>query len=451
MYLEVGKKKGSKHLWVKGWPSAIAYLLLQAKYTDIRQELWNLLPDCHRQSWNKLRVELELSVSDTSGTFVDVTVDMNRFKGLTTSGRIKDFITAMDEYSFPCVKCPAGCFAYVDECQTVSFEHFIAWKFGHSIFDGAAAEFKGARSDWPKVSVHLEQFTVSPAVAVTEKGLSVLMCASHKAGMSREFIHVPRHPVLGDIGSQYPDQSAAAILTPNVIRAGRFGRYTNSYHVISAVGGYSGISSSSIVPELESTVVDMRLGAATFLAATNRSDVYETTHERYLQMREGQYLFDRSMFAYNCHSKPSDEKCKECLGGGTFVRVEDAYAVHEHLQNKNAQENSSSAESSTVAVKPESVVSTVVIHKPDGFGRNPAESCIAEFGENTASASVLILLVRLCPRLQLALLQTTQVPTSSVITNVDNLLKSCAHRRSKFGRICLNDAKQTEKVVQTEL
>jgi hypothetical protein len=33
------------------------------------------------------------------------------------SGKISDFIAAMDDFCFPTIKCPAGCFAYADQCQ----------------------------------------------------------------------------------------------------------------------------------------------------------------------------------------------------------------------------------------------------------------------------------------------------------------------------------------------
>ena len=62
-----------------------------------------------------------------------------------------------------------------------------------------------------------------------------------------------------DLGFQIPDTCAAAILTPNVIRAGRMGKWTNSSHVVTAIGGYTGISSSSIAEKYDSSFHDERL------------------------------------------------------------------------------------------------------------------------------------------------------------------------------------------------
>lgn len=78
------------------------------------------------------------------------------------------------------------------------------------------------------------------------KGLVILFCSHHGKSLTKDVVHVPVHPVLGDLGFEYPDTCAAATLTPNVIRAGRRGVWTNSGHVISAIGGYSGLSSSYI-------------------------------------------------------------------------------------------------------------------------------------------------------------------------------------------------------------
>lgn len=44
----------------------------------------------------------------------------SHFQQLMTHRLTANFITAMCDYRFPSVKCPADCFAFVDECQTVN-------------------------------------------------------------------------------------------------------------------------------------------------------------------------------------------------------------------------------------------------------------------------------------------------------------------------------------------
>jgi hypothetical protein len=257
VYLQVGSKYPGKDLWAHSWPAAIAYLLRHDSYAAIRSRLWHFLPDVHRQSWQVLAGEMNLDTSDSmADAFKDVTSHLSRYEALTKSGVIADFLSAMKDYSFPCVKCPAGCFAYVDECNTVSFKHFIAWKFAVSIYGGNATQLNGAQNDWPMSSLQLGTFLVSPSVIINAQGLSVLVCKFHKNGLTKPLIHVPSNPVLGDIGFQSPDKTAASILTPNMIRAGRMSKWTNSSHVINAVGGYTGISSSSIAQRVDLTLIN---------------------------------------------------------------------------------------------------------------------------------------------------------------------------------------------------
>jgi hypothetical protein len=329
-------------MWKHGWPCAVAYLLVHKNHANIRANLWNLLPLTIRQGWKQLAVNVSLNI-DAPAVFTDVTAGIARYHELTTSGVIADFITAMTDYSFPSVKCPAGCFAYVDECQSLSFKHFLAWKFGIHLFNANAMEMKGARQDWPAVAVQLDTFTVSPSVAVTDEGLSLLLCKHHVKRLTKSIIHVPINPVLGDMGFQLPDTTAAAVLTPNVIRAGRMGKWTNSSHVINAIGGYTGISSSSIAPKMDVPILNMRLATAEFLSATNRMDVCSTQYQRYAILPNGEQQWNEDLMTYKRFLRPSDGKRTQCLSGATAVYSHEAFTAHHRLFNRDCHDGSHDA------------------------------------------------------------------------------------------------------------
>ena len=61
----------------------------------------------------------------------------------------------MEDFAFPSVKCPAGCFAFVDECSFLPFNHFLDWKFNLSFFGGDRTMLTGPRTDWPSYSVSI--------------------------------------------------------------------------------------------------------------------------------------------------------------------------------------------------------------------------------------------------------------------------------------------------------
>ena len=256
--------------WSCAWPSVITSLLSLEKYKEIRVHLWGMLPTSFKQWWHLVAEAENLNVNEP-GVFTDNTFTRKRFERLVNSGVIADFLTAMTEYAFPCVKCPAGCFAYGDEMNLLQFHHFIEWKFNVPIFNSKKSLLTGARSDWPSVSLQLEQFSVKPGLIIDcDGGLSVLFCSAHGKDLKAAFVHVPTNPVLKDHGLQYPDHCAAAILTPNVIRAGKMCRYTNSTHTIRAVGGYTGISSSTLACSVDRTIQDERLAMAECLAISHR-------------------------------------------------------------------------------------------------------------------------------------------------------------------------------------
>jgi hypothetical protein len=225
---------------------------------------------------------------------------------------------------------------------------------------------------------------------VNERGLCILLCTSHGGSLGDAIVHAPRHPILGNLGAQMPDLNAAAILTPNVVRAGRMGKLTNSSHVINAVGGYSGISSSWISQHLDSDYYrpDERLGAATFMAVNNRDDVRRTVLLRYLEMPDGRDLFEHDLEYYDLYLKPEPTVTSDCLIGGSLVFTSDAFRMHHSFFNRNSQAvtNSNRTQRNSLSLL------FVPVHPPTAHGRMPYDtSYISSTGTNV----VLVTLVRL--------------------------------------------------------
>ena len=138
----------------------------------------------------------------------------------------------------------------MDEIISIPFNHFLAWKYNISFFSADRRFFTGARNDWPRRSFKLNRFHVVPGIVVNENGLCILSCETHGKGLFKSIIHVPRHPHFEEYGfPDYPDTTAAAILCPNVVRAGKMHMWTHSTNVVESIGGYTGLSSSIISPQ----------------------------------------------------------------------------------------------------------------------------------------------------------------------------------------------------------
>jgi hypothetical protein len=204
--LYLTQKLPTTKMWQCAWPSVLACLLTRDMFQSIRNELWSLLPNNFKKAWNHLYLPVDEDIVCKHSCFEDVTDKRTRFYSYVESGEISDFVKAMHEYSFPSVKCPAGCFAYVDECTTVAFNDFLAWHFDISIFDGSKTHLEGARRDWPCASTQLHNFNVCPSVVQdSQYGLCVLMCKSHGKRLDKSFLHVPLNPLVENIGFQCVD------------------------------------------------------------------------------------------------------------------------------------------------------------------------------------------------------------------------------------------------------
>jgi len=285
----------SKSKWVHGWPAAIACLLTRPQHGSIQGAVWKMFPLTHRESWSKLALSTKFDTSQCC-EFIDFGVAILQY-AQRKSATESDFVKLMDETCMPCVKCPAGCCQYVEKCDPLPLNRFLAWKFGISIFGGDCKLLSGARTDWPMSSVLLGKFPVTPGMTVTENGLCMLLCDFHGGNLRKAIVHVPLHPVLEDLGSQMLDIDAAAYLSPNTIHEGRMGRWTNSSHVLNAIGSHAGISPSSIGQHVDNVCqgADFRLGTATFLAANHREDVRRTIEAQYMEMAEGRRLLEKDL------------------------------------------------------------------------------------------------------------------------------------------------------------
>jgi len=201
-----------ENLWSVGWPCVLMSMLTES-----------LLPASFKQWWHLVATNNGLDCAEP-GMFADSTHECARFKRLAKCLVPADFLTVMEDFAFPSVKCPAGCHQYIDKCSLLSFKNFLHWQSNLSFFGGNRTMLTGARQDWPSCSMQLDVFPVKPGMVVDENGsLMFMYCEVHGNGLTESFVHVPMTPIAKDHGFQCSDTLAAATLTPNVIRADKMG------------------------------------------------------------------------------------------------------------------------------------------------------------------------------------------------------------------------------------
>ena len=85
-------------------------------------------------------------------------------------------MTALNKYCFPNIRCPAGCFEFIEKTEGIFFAHFLNYLYPlFTSFKADSKKFlKGAREDFLKPLELLEKFKISPCVLVSEKGLQLV-------------------------------------------------------------------------------------------------------------------------------------------------------------------------------------------------------------------------------------------------------------------------------------
>lgn len=99
------------------------------------------------------------------------------------------------------------------------------------------------------------------------------------------------------------------------------GTWTNSNHVIQAVGRYTGISSSSIdLKKTDFVFNDERLAMSTCLAMDHIPDIDQIVRIRQFELDNGKDELEWLWYVYDL-IKPSDKDISLCLDGGSYVHA----------------------------------------------------------------------------------------------------------------------------------
>jgi predicted GIY-YIG superfamily endonuclease len=441
------RKLPRSKIWSCAWPSVVAFLLASKKYQTVRNDLWSMLPVNYRSAWNALSRPSKGCSSSDHAAFEDFTLQLKQFNSYVDSGKISDFLAAMRGYSFPCVKCPAGCYAYADECTTIQFNHFIDWKFGLRFFSGSRKFLKGARQDWPCSSVQLGVFFVNAGLVIDgDRGLCLLMCKSHGTGLTESFIHVPLNPVVGDLGFQCVDTSAAVVLTPNVIRSGRMGKWSNSTHIVEAVGGYAGISSSSLSPCITVPCNDERLSAASCLSIRYRSDIYHICREREIAFFGDDAHFKRMLNDFDERGSPSDADIAQSLKGSTFIDISDCFAVNEQIFGRDTKQATGTRPQGESSMHDGALV---FVHTSNDAGCRPINVESFFSMQKQPLTGILLHLTIHCPSVQEILVRAVDRATTPFIRDFLEFAKRCAGKGRH--RTKIRNANMCETKIMAEL
>ena len=259
--------------------------------------------------------------------FRDVTNMLATFKDDIASGELARLMRALNDTCFPQVRCPMGCYVYVDDevgekLQLLPASHYLASMIPSFVSFGAQADyFQGARSDWIIPIVDLDRI-VSPSLIVDkEHGLCILMCSSKKHSDGRKpFFHVPTHPVVGWNAPPAPYYLAPAVVTGNVVRTGTSNVYNTSFPVFLQQGSSRGLSTVRLSTRHPRFQMTDNLAICSGFTLNQRSDILHYAMQT-VHFEENAIVDTLQRYQ---QQKPTDQVIQSCSAASTFIDLDDA-------------------------------------------------------------------------------------------------------------------------------
>ena len=187
------------------------------------------------------------TLNNHDSVFRDITREKDDFLTLINTRTAKNLVTALNKYCFPNIRCPAGCFEFIEKTEGISFAHFLNYLYPlFTSFKADSKKFlKGAREDFLKPLELLEKFKISPCLIVSEKGLQLVTCSDHKNGVLLKYVHVPTNPVATNISPKFSDRLALMVSSVRTVRPLKIGVKSATFTMCRVDSGrISGVSST---------------------------------------------------------------------------------------------------------------------------------------------------------------------------------------------------------------
>ena len=206
--------------WQTAWPA----VFFTSKPEACLVAICSLLPLEIRQHWLgvitlfPICIQRVLNRRRFFGTCtVDGTQRLKRFEQLMTTMRQKDMAEALDLEPYPNIRCPFGCWTFIEDPGYIPAQLFVNLidRTFTSFQASAFKKLRGARLDFLRPLMCLKTFLVAATLRLHEKeGLVVQTCSAHDRGCALQFLLPPRHPELGRIPTLFEER--LAIVSPSL-------------------------------------------------------------------------------------------------------------------------------------------------------------------------------------------------------------------------------------------
>ena len=123
-------------------------------------------------------------------------------------------------------------------------------------------------------------FKFRPSVHIEELGLCLSTCEAHAKGSQKKMIHVPNHPVVGNLSHASADRFAPLVPNLRGAKPMRIGEFSHTFSMSKSVGGHQGVGcltlhnyrnlnvkSDFLLPGIESTFLRNRLDSTEIMTS----------------------------------------------------------------------------------------------------------------------------------------------------------------------------------------
>ena len=330
-----------KRSFKNAWPSVLSsYWVNEDKDESLIEKIVSLLPssivELFCRTTEKFSTNFKNVLQRCRLIVADRTIDrkliLQTKKELTGADMKRNF----DAIPLPDVICPWGCWEFIEKCQTMSFENFIA-KIDPQFRKIAFEEYDlvGICPNYPEGFKLLEKFDIKPAIILNDDGsLSCLTCSKH-SGESLQYLHPPRNPLLSSVSPNKPERLALTQQQINIVKTGKPKFNSHSSHLIEERGSYTGISSSTLqFPTfLENSTLLTDLSE--HVISKGRSDVYPLV-DYFLENNMVDQNF--AEFLFNSNLNLTQDEILAAIVNTTNISLYDAFRMQNEMNSSQDKE-----------------------------------------------------------------------------------------------------------------
>ena len=325
----------SKNVWKYAWASVLCTLFFFGSNLNCNGEyLFTLFPVSFTESWKTAANHVGFENQNSLPVFNDFNCVFGNFTSIMSQRKAKFIKYWLNFFTFPFVKCPAGCSVQINSTGRLSFKHLLNLLFpAFNNFKANKKKLTCMRSDFLRSVIHLGSFFSSPCLEIDANGLNLVTCIQHEYITHKKFIQMPILPS----GNQIHTHSDRLAVMGTKIRDGtpcRAGKFSNTYTMATSVGGYSGISAIQLTSSRKLNMKSEKLlPQSEILFFKNRIDI-----QNHVRLLFNQHELDEDFLSYLSDSSllPPETLFNYCMSTSTTLTQFSMLSIHEHLESQTS-------------------------------------------------------------------------------------------------------------------